>query len=129
MSARAKSKEPASDSAAAQAGAAAQAAARAQARARRRGRTALGERGHRDEYMDLGSDAYIPPPDDGAAASDRGAGPVGFAGTTRRDVAAQAAGLTALAGDEFGGGPRVPMLPGTWDPDGPGETGGNDPCA
>jgi hypothetical protein len=26
--------------------------------------------------------------------------------------------LTTLAGDEFGGGPRVPMVPGTWDPDG-----------
>jgi len=29
----------------------------------------------------------------------------------------QAAGLTKLAGDEFGGGPRMPMVPGTWDRD------------
>ncbi|WP_369807532.1 hypothetical protein [Mycobacterium sp. 4858] len=26
--------------------------------------------------------------------------------------------MTTLAGDEFGTGPRVPMLPGTWDDDG-----------
>jgi PPE-PPW subfamily C-terminal region len=26
--------------------------------------------------------------------------------------------LTTLAGDEFGGGPKMPMMPGTWDPDG-----------
>jgi PPE-repeat protein len=129
MSARAKTREPASDSAAAEARAAAQAAARAQARARRRRGTAVGERGHRDEYMELKSDLGIPPPDQGAAASDQGAGPAGFAGTTRRDLAAQAAGLTALAVDEFAGGPRVPMVPGTWDPDGPGEAGREHPSA
>ncbi|OBA83848.1 hypothetical protein A9W99_05380 [Mycobacterium sp. 1164966.3] len=115
MSARAKAEEPASDSAAEAAAAAAQAAARAQRRARRRRKATVGERGHRDEYMDLDSDSGIPP--SGAAASDQGAGPVGFAGTMRREVAPQAAGLTALAGDEFGGGPREPMLPGTWDSD------------
>jgi hypothetical protein len=27
--------------------------------------------------------------------------------------------LTTLAGDEFGGGPRMPMLPNTWDPEAP----------
>ncbi|OBF82678.1 hypothetical protein A5791_04415 [Mycobacterium sp. 852002-51163_SCH5372311] len=115
MSARAKAEEPASDSAAEAAAAAAQAAARAQRRARRRRKTTVGERGHRDEYMDLDSDSDTPP--FGASASDQGAGPVGFAGTMRREMAPQAAGLTALAGDEFGGGPREPMLPGTWDPD------------
>jgi PPE-repeat protein len=115
MSARAKTEEPASDSAAEAAAAAAQAAARKQARARRRRKMPVGERGHRDEYMDLDSDSGIPPT--GPSASDQGAGPVGFAGTVRRDVAPRAAGLTALAGDEFGGGPREPMLPGTWDPD------------
>jgi hypothetical protein len=30
--------------------------------------------------------------------------------------------LTLLAGDEFGGGPRMPMVPRTWEP----ETGGTD---
>jgi hypothetical protein len=32
-------------------------------------------------------------------------------------MASPAAGLTKLAGDEFGGGLRVPMVPGTWDQD------------
>ena len=50
-------------------------------------------------------------------ASDRGAGNLGFAGTARKETAA-AAGLTTLAGDEFGSGPSMPMIPGTWDPDG-----------
>jgi PPE-repeat protein len=27
---------------------------------------------------------------------------------------AQAAGLTTLAGGDFGGGPTMPMVPGTW---------------
>ncbi|MBO0864073.1 MAG: hypothetical protein J2P16_03260 [Mycobacterium sp.] len=26
----------------------------------------------------------------------------------------EAAGLTRLNGDEFGGGPRMPMVPGSW---------------
>jgi PPE-repeat protein len=41
---------------------------------------------------------------------------LGFAGTARKD-AAEAAGLATLAGDEFGGGPSVPMLPRTWEAD------------
>ena len=53
-----------------------------------------------------------------AVASDRGAGNLGFAGTAVKETAAQAAGLTTLVGDEFGGGPRMPMVPGTWDSDG-----------
>ena len=59
------------------------------------------------------------------AASGSGAGTLGFAGTVHKDTALQAAGLTNLAGDEFGGGPRVPMVPGTWDEDsdGPDESG------
>ena len=65
------------------------------------------------------------PPGDGPAAStmasDRGAGSLGFAGTAAKETAAEAAGLTTLAGDEFGGGPRMPMLPGSWDPDGGGD--------
>jgi PPE-repeat protein len=59
------------------------------------------------------------------AASDQGAGNLGFAGTARKATAAEAAGLTTLAGDEFGGGPRMPMVPGTWDPDAA-DTGGED---
>jgi len=51
------------------------------------------------------------------AASDNGAGPLGFAGTVPKG-SAQAAGLATLSGGEFGAGPNMPMLPGTWDPDG-----------
>ena len=50
------------------------------------------------------------------AASDRGAGPLGFAGTASRG-AEQAAGLATLQSDEFGGGPSMPMMPGTWGTD------------
>ncbi|WP_310768568.1 hypothetical protein [Mycobacterium sp. Z3061] len=52
-------------------------------------------------------------------ASDRGAERLGFTGTARRPaaVAADAAGLTMLAGDEFGSGPTTPLMPSTWAPD------------
>jgi PPE-repeat protein len=58
------------------------------------------------------------------AASDRGAGPLGFAGTSSRG-AEQAAGLATLHGDEFGAGPTMPMVPGTWgaDPEALGDSG------
>jgi PPE-repeat protein len=48
------------------------------------------------------------------AASDQGGGPLGFAGTVHKETVADAVGLTTLPGDEFGGGPTMPMLPGTW---------------
>lgn len=109
-------KAAASDSAAAES--AAQASARAQARAARRGRSAAKARGHRDEFvtMDMGFDAAAPAPEHqpGARASDCGAGPIGFAGTVRKEAVVKAAGLTTLAGDDFGGGPTMPMMPGTW---------------
>ena len=84
-----------------------------------------------DEFLDLDSDIGVTPdygPDNGAEASERGAGPLGFAGTAIREPVLQAAGLTMLAGDEFGGGPRMPMMPGTWEygRDGP-EAGGGGP--
>ncbi len=98
-------------------------AAREAARARRRRRVT--QRGYGDEYMDMNVEVdpeWGAPPRDGPAAwtatSDRGAGNLGFAGTAPKETAAEAAGLTTLAGDEFGGGPRTPMLPGSWDPDG-----------
>jgi PPE-repeat protein len=100
---------------------------RAEARARRRRRAAMREYG--DEYADMESDISVPP-DYGheeqraaAMASGNGAGKLGFAGTAHKDEVLQAAGLTKLAGDEFGGGPRMPMVPGTWDQhtEGPGE--------
>ncbi len=46
-------------------------------------------------------------------ASERGAARLGFAGTARKETVA-AAGLTTLAGDEFGDRPAMPMIPGTW---------------
>jgi PPE-repeat protein len=92
---------------------AAASAAREAARARRRRRTK--QQDHGDEFMDMNVEVD---PDWSAQASDRGAGSLGFAGTAAKEAGAAAAGLTTLAGDEFGGGPRMPMLPGTWDPDG-----------
>jgi PPE-repeat protein len=118
-SAGAKKKAPEPDIAAA----AAAASTRAATRARRRQRA--GMRGHGNEFMDMNvevdPDWDGPPagvPDASTVASDQGAGNLGFAGTARREAVAEAAGLTTLAGDQFGGSPRMPMLPGTWDPDG-----------
>jgi PPE-repeat protein len=73
-------------------------------------------RGYRYEFVDPEWDVDEGPALDLAptVASDRGAGAVGFAGTARHEAAA-AAGLATLAGDEFGGGPTVPMVPGTWE--------------
>jgi PPE-repeat protein len=99
--ARGRTKESSSEDVDAAAPAAA--SAREQARTRRR-RAAQMDRGHRYEYMD-----YEP-----VAASEQGAGPLGFAGTVGREAVERAAGLATLDGDEFGSGPRVPMLPGSW---------------
>jgi PPE-repeat protein len=122
-SSSAKKKAPEADTAAA-----AITAARDQARARRRRRAKL--RGYGDEFMDMNvevdPDWGAPPDEDPAvstASSDQGAGNLGFAGTARKGAVAEAAGLTTLAGDEFGGSPTVPMVPGTWNPDQAGQAG------
>jgi PPE-repeat protein len=119
MSAAAKSsakrKAPEPDSAAA----AAAAVARQEARARRRRRAI--RRDHGDEFADMNIDVdpdWRVPPDDQPLASRNGAGPLGFAGTVRNEAVEQAAGLTTLADDEFGVGPKMPMMPGSWKPDG-----------
>ncbi len=98
------------------------AAVRDQARARRRRRVT--RRGYGDEFMDMNIDVdpdWGPPPGEdpvtSTVASDRGAGHLGFAGTARREAVADAAGMTTLAGDDFGDGPTTPMVPGSWDPD------------
>ncbi|OBI55208.1 PPE domain-containing protein [Mycobacterium sp. E787] len=120
-----KAREP--DSAAAVAAAGASARERERARRRRRARL----RGHGNEYMDMNFDVlpHWDGPGDAepaaaTVASVQGAGPLGFAGTARK--AAGAAGLATLAGDEFGGGPSLPMVPRTWQADerepGEGET-------
>ena len=81
-------------------------------------------RGYGDEFMDMNVEVD---PDWGglpgeepvvsAVASGQGAGTLGFAGTAREEAEIPAAGLTTLAGDDFGGGPSLPMLPGTWKSD------------
>ena len=48
-------------------------------------------------------------------ASNQGARRMGFTGTAQRKPVAEAAGLTTLDTDEFGSGPTLPMLPGSWD--------------
>jgi PPE-repeat protein len=104
------------------------------AAARRRRRAAM--RDHGDEFLDMNVDVD---PDWGAPANEEealafatasanGAGRLGFAGTAAKDADMRAAGLAQLAGDDFGNGPRMPMVPGTWDqdtegPNEPGETG------
>jgi PPE-PPW subfamily C-terminal region len=40
-------------------------------------------------------------------------GPLGFAGTQDHPAARPATGLTTLTGDAFGGGPSLPLLPGS----------------
>lgn len=114
MSGSARRKAPEPDSAAAPAAAV---SARQAERARRRRRAAMHDnhRGYRYEFVDPEWDADEEPTPDAArsVASDRGAGAVGFAGTARQQAAA-AVGLATLPGDEFGGGPAMPMVPGTW---------------
>ena len=113
-SSSAKRKAPEPDTAALAAAAAAREAARARRRQRQR------QRGYGDEYMDMNVDVdpdWGTPPGEPTASSDRGAGNLGFSGTAPKEAVTEAAGLTTLAGDEFGSGPKMPMVPGTWDPD------------
>lgn len=78
---------------------------------RRRAKVTQLGRGY--EYMDL--EPEVSGSDTGTSSGGTGAG---FIGTASRRSADAAAGLTTLAQDGYGGGPRVPMLPGTWDDDG-----------
>ena len=104
------------------AAAAAVAAAAGQEKKKARRRLRAGMRGYGDEFMDMNVEVE---PDWGArsgaelvastVASDRGAGNLGFAGAAHKETVAGAAGLTTMPGDEFGGGPSVPLVPGTWE--------------
>ncbi len=113
-------KAPASDIAASAAAAAA-ASSLAKRKARRKRAQPIHERQYADAYMD-----YEPDPEDAPTeeprprmrASERGAGSVGFSGAATKSETEQAAGLTELAGDSFGGGPKEPMLPSDWDSEG-----------
>jgi hypothetical protein len=82
---------------------------------RRRGAVAAD---HSNEYMDLDSEASSPGTEEPRVTpSSARAGAMGFSGVATKG-ATQAAGLSTLAGNGFGGGPTSPMLPGTWDPNG-----------
>jgi len=110
-SAKQKALEPASDAAAA----AATARGRRQARRRRQAIS----RDHGDEFADMNVEVdpdWDAPRGDEPMVSGNGAGRLGFAGTVRDDAVERAAGLATLAGDGFSGGPRVPMVPGSWEP-------------
>ncbi|BAX90645.1 PPE family protein [Mycobacterium shigaense] len=103
------------------AAAAAAASAREAQRARRRRRAAMNadQRGYRYEFLDADQTVDADPGEQVVGAtrpSDRGAGPLGFAGTVRQN-AAEATGLATLIGDDFGGDPKLPMMPGTWQSD------------
>ncbi|KLO32422.1 PPE family protein [Mycobacterium haemophilum] len=49
-------------------------------------------------------------------AADRGTGPWGFAGTAGKESVGGPAGLMVCGGGLFGGAPRAPMLPASWEP-------------
>jgi PPE-repeat protein len=80
----------------------------------KRRRAKVKQLGRGYEYADLEPDDAPAP-----AASDRGARTLGFSGTVPRQTTARAAGLATLGEDAFGGGPRMPMVPGTWSADVP----------
>ncbi|OMC34538.1 hypothetical protein A5740_09615 [Mycobacterium sp. GA-1841] len=117
----------ASDSVGASAAAAATAAAsnrrRAQARKRRGG--TVKDRGYRYEFMTAGGDTETPPPPETVttSASASGSGNLGFSGTAVKATAGGPAGLTTLADDTYGTGAALPMMPGSWQPDGVDDTG------
>jgi PPE-repeat protein len=108
------------------AAAAARAASPAKARTRRRRRAM--QHDHYDEFADMDVDVD---PDWGAqddrelvaaaVASGNGSGSLGFTGTVGKDSTAEASGLATLGSNGFGDGPRMPMVPGTWEPQGEGD--------
>ena len=103
------------------AAAAAAAVAREPRRSRRRRRAGI--RGYAHEFMEMN---FNVDPDWGGAesgstaTSDRGAGPLGFTGTVRKRAFA-ATGLATIADGEYGSGPVMPMVPGSWTTDEHGE--------
>ncbi|MGV0626260.1 PPE domain-containing protein [Mycolicibacter minnesotensis] len=92
------------------------AAAAAAARARTRNRRRRGAHDHADEVIRMHAH-MTPTPDERPEASPRAsasrAGQLGFTGAQAKDDTS-AAGLATLAGDGFGGGPKIPLLPESW---------------
>jgi PPE-repeat protein len=98
------------------------AASRAKARTRRRRKSEMHD--HADEFADMNIDVD---PDWGSqgdrelvaatVASQNGTGALGFPGTVEKDSSAEASGLATLSSNGFGSSPRMPMVPGTWDPE------------
>ncbi len=108
LSAQAKTHEPTSRGASKAPTAAPAVAAGVKDRTRTRRRQQ--GRAHVREFMQMNVGVEL---DWATAASDRGAGPLGFAGTVSND-GGRATGLATLSDDGFGGGPSVPMLPNSW---------------
>jgi PPE-repeat protein len=110
-------KAPASDIAAAAAASAA-ASSLAKRKARRKRGAPIHQRQYADAYMDYEPEEDETPPEPvrrpRVTASESGAGAVGFTGVATKSDTEEAAGLTELAGDSFGGGPTDPLLPGDW---------------
>ena len=76
-------------------------------------------RGYGHEFMDMNIDVepdWGTPPEQ-TVASDQGAGPLGFAGTVSKEAVTEAAGLMTLDSNDFGGGPSMPIVPGSWNPE------------
>ncbi|OCB27865.1 hypothetical protein A5675_09830 [Mycobacterium malmoense] len=97
----------------AEANAPAQFAQLPQSRRRRGAGTGRTHRGYRYEFPDVEPEFGAPSdmPLASATVSDHGAGPLGSAGIP---APRRAAGLTRVAGDQFGGGATAPMLPASW---------------
>jgi PPE-repeat protein len=126
MGLQAKTQEPTSRGSSKAPAAAAAVAAAAKAPTKKRRRRRAQQQGNADEFMDMNVDVN---PDwgtstNGPVASDRGSGPLGFAGTVSKG-SEQATGLATLSDNGFGGGPSMPMLPNTWTPEAP-DGEGND---
>ena len=113
------------------AAAAAAATARDRTRARRRRRTEQRSGGNEfaDMNVDVDPDWGAPAAQNscgsatGSAVSSRGAGDLGFSGTVRKEGAPTASGLQTLAGEHVDNGPRMPMVPRSWDGRPAGEVG------